>query len=128
MRISDWSSDVCSSDLPDLGALCLSGLAAGPADAHALLHPYLHWRAEHRGGEGAARELCDLILHAQGRIERIVARFAPACSCATSQPSCCWLLRSSPVGWLGSFGHARRPLSTEESRVGKECDSTVQTR
>lgn len=65
-------------DLPDLGALCLSGLAAGPANAHALLHPYLHWRAERRGGEGAARELCDLILHAQDRIERIVARFAPA--------------------------------------------------
>src|SRR3546814_113465 len=43
-------------DLPDLGALCLSGLAAGPADAHALLHPYLHWRAEHRGGEGRSAE------------------------------------------------------------------------
>lgn len=65
-------------DLPDLGALCLCGLAAGPANAHALLHPYLHWRAGRAGGEGAARELCDLILHAQGQIERIVARFAPA--------------------------------------------------
>lgn len=65
-------------DLPDLGALCLSGLAAGPANAHALLHPYLHWRADRAGGDGAARELCDLILYAQGQIERIVARFAPA--------------------------------------------------
>ncbi|MDP1697278.1 MAG: phenylphosphate carboxylase subunit delta [Xanthomonadaceae bacterium] len=65
-------------DLPDLGALCLSGLAAGPANAHALLRPYLHWRADRAGGDGAARELCDLILHAQGQIERIVARFAPA--------------------------------------------------
>jgi 3-deoxy-D-manno-octulosonate 8-phosphate phosphatase (KDO 8-P phosphatase) len=65
-------------DLPDLGALCLSGLAAGPTNAHALLRPYLHWRADRCGGEGAARELCDLILHAQGQIERIVARFAPA--------------------------------------------------
>jgi len=64
-------------DLPDLGALCLSGFAAGPANAHALLCPYLHWRAERAGGAGAARELCDLILHAQGQIERIVARFAP---------------------------------------------------
>src|SRR3546814_5361262 len=34
MRISDWSSDVCSSDLTDRGVRALAGAAApGPADA-----------------------------------------------------------------------------------------------
>src|SRR3546814_711599 len=33
MRISDWSSDVCSSDLPDAGQ---AGTAAGPVSAEAL--------------------------------------------------------------------------------------------
>src|SRR3546814_9593935 len=28
MRISDWSSDVCSSDLQQLGRLCLAGVEA----------------------------------------------------------------------------------------------------
>jgi 3-deoxy-D-manno-octulosonate 8-phosphate phosphatase (KDO 8-P phosphatase) len=65
-------------DLPDLGALSLCGLPAGPANAHPLLHPYLVWHSELAGGQGAARGLCDLILLAQNRIERVVARFAPA--------------------------------------------------
>jgi len=65
-------------DLPDLGALSLCGLPAGPANAHPLLHPYLAWHSELPGGHGAARGLCDLILLAHDQIERVVARFAPA--------------------------------------------------
>lgn len=65
-------------DLPDLGALSLCGLPAGPANAHPLLHPYLAWHSELQGGHGAARGLCDAILLAQNQIERVVARFAPA--------------------------------------------------
>lgn len=65
-------------DLPDLGALSLSGLPAGPANAHPLLHPYLIWHSDLRGGHGAARGLCDLILLAQNQLERVVAQFAPA--------------------------------------------------
>src|SRR3546814_6476269 len=38
MRISDWSSDVCSSDLPRLYSLA-SSLAAAPDEAHLTLAP-----------------------------------------------------------------------------------------
>ncbi len=62
-------------DLLDLPALRLVGLAAGPANAHPWLDPYLHWRTPQRGGDGAARALCDLILEAQGQRAGLLARF-----------------------------------------------------
>lgn len=63
-------------DLPDLPALDWVGLATGPANAHAWLHPHLHWRSVTAGGDGAVRELCDLILDAQGLTARILERYS----------------------------------------------------
>lgn len=54
-------------DLPDLRAMSQVGLAIAPADAHPWLAERAHWRTQRRGGRGAAREVCDLLLAAQGR-------------------------------------------------------------
>jgi 3-deoxy-D-manno-octulosonate 8-phosphate phosphatase (KDO 8-P phosphatase) len=54
-------------DLPDLPAMRAIGLAVAPADAHAWTASAAHWRTRARGGKGAARELCDLILVAQNK-------------------------------------------------------------
>lgn len=56
-------------DLVDLSALQAAGLSVAPADAHAWVRERVHWRTVANGGEGAARELCDLILAAQGKAE-----------------------------------------------------------
>jgi 3-deoxy-D-manno-octulosonate 8-phosphate phosphatase (KDO 8-P phosphatase) len=53
-------------DLPDLAAMRLAGLAVAVANAHPWVAEAAHWQTRLRGGEGAAREVCDLILHAQG--------------------------------------------------------------
>ncbi len=53
-------------DLPDRGPMSTCGLAVAPANAHPLAADVAHWLTPSRGGEGAARELCDLLLHAQG--------------------------------------------------------------
>jgi 3-deoxy-D-manno-octulosonate 8-phosphate phosphatase (KDO 8-P phosphatase) len=60
-------------DLPDLTAMRAVGLAVAPANAHAWTANAAHWRTRAGAGLGAARELCDLILVAQGHlpIERI---------------------------------------------------------
>lgn len=55
-------------DLADIAPMRAAGLAAAPADAHPLAGAQAHWRSLARGGEGAARELCDLLLAAQGRL------------------------------------------------------------
>lgn len=65
-------------DLPDLPALAIAGLAVAPADAHPWVRERVHWRTRQAGGHGAARELCDLILAAQGHADAILARYLPA--------------------------------------------------
>ena len=60
-------------DLADVGAMRAVGLAVAPADAHACAGDSAHWRTRAGGGRGAGRELCDLILHAQGRLAGIHA-------------------------------------------------------
>ncbi len=54
-------------DLPDLPAMCIAGLAVAVANAHPWVAEQAHWQTRHGGGMGAAREVCDLILHAQGK-------------------------------------------------------------
>jgi len=54
-------------DWLDLPVLSKVGLAATVADGMPELLPFAHFVAQHRGGQGAVRELCDLIIEAQGR-------------------------------------------------------------
>lgn len=54
-------------DLPDLPAMRIAGLAVAVANAHPWVAEQSHWRTRLGGGQGAAREVCDLILHAQGK-------------------------------------------------------------
>jgi len=61
-------------DLPDLTALRAVGLAVVPANAHPWVQDSAHWCTPARGGEGAARELCDLILTAQNQLPAAVQR------------------------------------------------------
>lgn len=60
-------------DLPDLATLRAAGLAIVPADAHAWVRAAAHWTTPRPGGAGAARDACDLLLQAQGRVDAILA-------------------------------------------------------
>jgi 3-deoxy-D-manno-octulosonate 8-phosphate phosphatase (KDO 8-P phosphatase) len=53
-------------DIVDLPPMREVGLAVAPADAHAWVTPSAHWQTRSKGGKGAARELCDLLLSVQG--------------------------------------------------------------
>jgi 3-deoxy-D-manno-octulosonate 8-phosphate phosphatase (KDO 8-P phosphatase) len=53
-------------DLPDLPPMRIAGLAVAVANAHPWVIEQAHWQTRNGGGMGAAREVCDLILHAQG--------------------------------------------------------------
>src|SRR3546814_18128425 len=60
MRISDWSSDVCSSDLKDgLNATAFpSGVRNTPVEVNETIAPLIFWKKEYRtdsGGPGAHR-------------------------------------------------------------------------
>jgi 3-deoxy-D-manno-octulosonate 8-phosphate phosphatase (KDO 8-P phosphatase) len=63
-------------DLADLRVMLQVGLAVAPSQAHMWTRERAHWRTQARGGEGAARELCDLLLAAQGHAEDLLADIA----------------------------------------------------
>lgn len=54
-------------DLPDLPPMRIVGLAVAVANAHPWVAEHAHWHTRLSGGQGAAREVCDVILHAQGK-------------------------------------------------------------
>ena len=60
-------------DLPDLEAMLAVGLSVAPADAHHWIAERARWITTAKGGKGAARELCDLLLDAQGHSAALLA-------------------------------------------------------
>ena len=55
-------------DVVDLPVLKRCGLAVAMPDAPALVRRHAHYVTRARGGSGAVREACELILHAQGTL------------------------------------------------------------
>ena len=53
-------------DLIDLPAMQLAGLALAPADAILEAKEAAHWVCSAKGGHGAVREACDLLLKSKG--------------------------------------------------------------
>ena len=62
-------------DLIDLPVLKRCGFACAPANAHELVRASAHYVTRAPGGAGAARELCEYLLHAQGRFDASCARY-----------------------------------------------------
>ena len=56
-------------DVVDLPIMLRVGLAVAVQDAHPLVVRNAHWQTPTRGGRGAVREVCELILEAQGKLE-----------------------------------------------------------
>lgn len=54
-------------DLPDLPPMRIAGLAVAVANAHPWVSEQAHWRTSLTGGHGAAREVADMLLKAQGK-------------------------------------------------------------
>jgi 3-deoxy-D-manno-octulosonate 8-phosphate phosphatase (KDO 8-P phosphatase) len=59
-------------DWPDLPVLARVGFAAAPANAHVEVRDAVNYVTRARGGEGAAREFCDLLLTACGQYLRLL--------------------------------------------------------
>jgi len=62
-------------DVVDLPIMRRVGLAVAVRDAHPLVVEHAHWRTEAPGGRGAGREVCELLMHAQGSLEPALQRY-----------------------------------------------------
>lgn len=62
-------------DLPDLPVMMRVGLPVAVADAHSELIKHAAWKTEAKGGAGAVREVCEMILAAQGNLGTAIKNF-----------------------------------------------------
>lgn len=70
----DWSQAAAmGDDWPDLPVMRRVAFACAPANAHAQARALAHHVTAERGGEGAARAFCDLLLVAGGHYARLLA-------------------------------------------------------
>lgn len=72
----DWTQTAAmGDDWPDLPVLTRCALACAPANAQAEVMAQAHYVTRLRGGEGAVRELCDLLLVASGRYAQLLQEY-----------------------------------------------------
>ncbi len=72
---SDHQVAFMGDDIIDVPLLRRVGFAAAPADAVADVLPHVHFVTKNRGGWGAVREVCDLILKEQSAWESVTAKY-----------------------------------------------------
>ena len=62
-------------DHPDLPLIKYSGLGISVDNAHWLVKQHAHWISQFKGGDGAVREACDLIMLAQGTFDESIKMY-----------------------------------------------------
>jgi len=62
-------------DVVDLPIMRRVGFAVAVADAHPLVKRHAHWQTANPGGRGAARDVCELIMEAQGRLDAALEHY-----------------------------------------------------
>lgn len=62
-------------DLPDLAVIKRVGLGITPANGSHIVASQADWQTKNSGGDGAVREIAELILSAQDKLESILAAY-----------------------------------------------------
>ncbi len=62
-------------DVVDLPVMSQVGLAICVQDAHPFVKKHAHWTTELKGGCGAGREVCELIMEAQGKLQAMLQSY-----------------------------------------------------
>ncbi len=62
-------------DHPDLLVMTKIGLAISVNNAHSDVVENSHWQTKKNGGQGAVREVCDVIIRAQGNYDKMLSQY-----------------------------------------------------
>lgn len=62
-------------DVIDLPVMTKVGLSIAVNDAHPFVKEHAHWVTNHEGGKGAAREVCEMLLDAQGHLQALLTNY-----------------------------------------------------
>lgn len=75
LNISHEEVAYVGDDLPDLSAIKLANVGFSVPNAHPYVRKHADYCTTLKGGEGAVREVCDLILCAKGLIDRYYSAY-----------------------------------------------------
>jgi 3-deoxy-D-manno-octulosonate 8-phosphate phosphatase (KDO 8-P phosphatase) len=75
MKLSADQAAYVGDDVVDLPIMRKVGLAIAVQDAHDLVKKHAHWQTPSKGGKGAARDICELIMEAQNTLDRALQKY-----------------------------------------------------
>ena len=75
LNLQDQEIAYMGDDLPDLPLLKLAGLAITVAQAPEIIKQHSDFITKLKGGEGAVREVCELIMQAQGKYQSVIQSY-----------------------------------------------------
>ncbi len=74
-KVTDDEICYIGDDVIDIPLLKRVGLAVAPPNSVEAVKPYAHMITEKKGGHGAVREVCDLLLSARGKWDEVMAKY-----------------------------------------------------
>ncbi|MCU7879675.1 MAG: 3-deoxy-manno-octulosonate-8-phosphatase KdsC [Candidatus Thiodiazotropha sp. (ex Lucinoma aequizonata)] len=69
LGLTDGQVAYVGDDVVDLPIMRRVGLAIAVNDAHPFVIQHAHWQTPHAGGRGAGRDVCEMVLEAQGNLQ-----------------------------------------------------------
>ena len=72
LTVDATAAGAMGDDLPDLPVLRRCGFAACVPEASAAVRSHVHYITDRPGGTGAVREVCELLMAAQGTLETVM--------------------------------------------------------
>ena len=70
LSLNEQQTAFVGDDIVDLQIMSRCGLAIAVANSHKFVKQHAHWETTASGGNGAVREVCELILDAQGLLDK----------------------------------------------------------
>lgn len=75
LKLSDKDAAFVGDDLLDVPVLRRVGFGVAVANAVAEVKQFVQWTTKNSGGQGAIREVCELLLKAQGHWDKLLKRY-----------------------------------------------------
>lgn len=75
LGLQDHQVAYVGDDVVDLPIMLKVGLAIAVQDAHPMVLKHAHWQTAHGGGRGAARDVSEFIMEAQGTLDAALQHY-----------------------------------------------------
>ena len=75
LNLTDAQVAYVGDDVVDLPIMRRVGLAIAVHDAHPFVLQHAHWQTPHAGGRSAGRDVCELLMDAQGKLQAALENY-----------------------------------------------------